>query len=68
MRRSERQHPDADAAEVSAWWTDLGRSWDEHVAKMRDHIDQKKDEHDLKTAQRDAEDAYAYASYVIDYA
>jgi hypothetical protein len=62
-----RDSMDADAAEVSAWWTDLGRSWDEHVAKMRDHIDQKKDEHDVKAAQRDADDAYAYASYVIDY-
>ena len=62
-----RQSVDADAAEVSAWWTDLGRSWDEHIAKMRDHIDDKEAEHDLKSAQRAAEDAAAYASYVIDY-
>jgi hypothetical protein len=34
---------------------------------MRDHIDQKKDEHDVKPLKRDADDAYAYASYVIDY-
>ncbi len=62
-----RDSVDAGAAEVSAWWTDLGRSWDAHIAKMREHIDQKEAEHDLKSAQRDAEDAYAYASYVIDY-
>jgi hypothetical protein len=62
-----RESVDADAAEVSAWWTDLGRSWDEHIAKMRDHIDDKEAEHDLKSAQRAADDAAAYASYVIDY-
>lgn len=57
----------ADAAEVSAWWTDMGRSWDEHIAKMREHMDKKAAEHDLKAAQRAADGFYAYASYVIDY-
>lgn len=62
-----RESVDADVAEVSAWWTDLGRSWDEHLAKMREHIDQKGAEHDLKAFQRAADDADAYASYVLDY-
>jgi hypothetical protein len=62
-----RESVEADAAEVSAWWTDLGRSWDEHIAKMRVRIDKRAAEHDLKAAQRAAEEASAYASYVIDY-
>jgi hypothetical protein len=62
-----RESVDSQAAEVSAWWTDVGRSWDEHVAVVRKHVDQRKSEHDLKTAKRDAEDANAYASYLIDY-
>jgi hypothetical protein len=62
-----RESVDTDAAEVSAWWTDLGRSWDQHLAKMRDHIDKKAAQHDLKAAQRAADEASAYASYVIDY-
>jgi hypothetical protein len=57
----------ADAAEVSAWWTDLGHSWDEHIAAMREHIDKKEAEHDLKSAQRAADEAAAYASYLIGY-
>jgi hypothetical protein len=63
-----RKSVDESAAEVSAWWTDLGRSWDEHVAKMRDHVDQRRAEHDLKSAQRDAKEADDYAAYVIHYA
>ena len=62
-----RESLDAGAAEVSAWWVDMGRSWDEHLAKMRQHIDHKMAEHDVQTARRTAEDANAYASYLIDY-
>src|SRR3954451_23017329 len=62
-----RESVEGDAAAVSAWWTDLGRSWDNHIEKMREHIDKKEAEHDLEAAQRTADDAYAYASYVIDY-
>jgi hypothetical protein len=58
---------DAKEAEISAWWTDVGRSWDTHIARVREKVDQKKDEHDLKAAQRDADDALAYASYLIDF-
>jgi hypothetical protein len=59
---------DESEAEISAWWTEVGRSWDEHIARVRDKVDEKKEQHDLKAAQRDAEDALAYASYLIDYA
>jgi hypothetical protein len=58
---------DASEAEVSAWWTDMGRSWDQHIANVRQRVEEKKEQHDLKAAQRDADDATAYASYLIDY-
>ena len=58
---------DAQEAEVSAWWTGVSRSWDEHIAKARGRVDRKKQQHDLKAAQRDADDAADYASYLIDY-
>jgi hypothetical protein len=58
---------DEDVAEVSAWWTDMGRSWDEHLARVRERVETKKEQHDLKAAQRDADEALAYASYLIDY-
>jgi hypothetical protein len=48
---------DANEAEVSAWWTDMGRSWDQHIAQVRERVDEKKDQHDLKAAQHDADDA-----------
>src|SRR4051794_9980135 len=48
---------DAQEAEVSAWWTDMGRSWDEHIARMRVRVDKRKDQHDLKAAQRAADEA-----------
>jgi hypothetical protein len=62
-----RESVDAGAAEVSAWWTDVSRAWDEHLATMRKKLDAKKAEHDLGTAKRDADDANAYASYLIEY-
>lgn len=65
--RHQSEPVDASAAEVLAWWTDLGRSWEEHLATMRKHIDEKVAEHDLASAKRDAHDANAYASYLIDY-
>jgi hypothetical protein len=58
---------DARQAEVSAWWTDMGRSWDEHIARMRTRVEHKKEERDLKAAQRDAWEATQYASDLLDY-
>ena len=58
---------DASEAEVSAWWTEVGRSWDSHIARMRDKVDKKVEQHDLKAAQRAADEATEYASYLIDY-
>ncbi len=62
-----RKAVDEDVADVSAWWTDVSRSWDQHVASMRKHVKEKKAEFDVDQAKRTADDAYAYAAYLIDY-
>jgi hypothetical protein len=53
---------------ISSFGKDLQRSWNEHVAKIREDMDSKKAEHDVHMAQRRADDAEAYASYSIDFA
>jgi uncharacterized membrane protein len=63
-----RDSAETSQAELSAWWTDVARSWGQHVAAVRERIDEKKAAHDLKSAQRDAELSDEDASYAIDYA
>ena len=55
-------------AELSTWWNDMGRAWEQHLANFREHVDSKKAAHDLKTARRYAEQSDVEASYAIDYA
>jgi hypothetical protein len=62
-----RESVTATEAEVSAWWTDAGRAWDDGLAKVRKHRKEQSAKHDLRAAQRAADDAEAYATYVIDY-
>ena len=53
---------------ISAWWTDVQKSWDAHVAELRDRVDTRKAEHDVHVAQRKAENAEADAGFAIDFA
>jgi hypothetical protein len=53
---------------TSGFGKDLQRSWDEHVAKIREDMESKKATHDVHLAQARADDAEAYASYSIDFA
>jgi hypothetical protein len=59
---------DRDAEDVAAWWGNMGRSWNEHLAAARKSIDEKRATHDLKSAQRGARRADDYASYAVAYA
>jgi hypothetical protein len=52
----------------SGFGKDLQRSWDAHIAKIREDMESKKAKHDVHTAQMRADDAEAYASYSIDFA
>ena len=45
----------ASKGKLSVWWNDVQRSWNEHVAKVREDIDAKRAEHDVDRAQRNAE-------------
>ena len=53
---------------ISAWWTDVQKSWDAHVAELRDRVQTKKAEHDVHVAQKKAENAEADADFAIDFA
>jgi hypothetical protein len=63
-----RKNAETDKGTVSDWWTDVQRSWSEHVATVRQHVDEKRAEHDLDAAQRDAYSAEEDAAFAIDYA
>jgi hypothetical protein len=62
--RTERLRESAHAGEakITNRWSDLQRSWDEHVAKVREGLDSRRAEHDVKRAQSRADDAEEYAS------
>jgi hypothetical protein len=59
---------DAGKGKLSAWWESLQRSWNEHVAEIRQNIDEKRGAHDLDVAQRQADSAEEDAAFAIDYA
>jgi len=59
---------DADKGKLSAWWDSLQRSWNEHIAEIRNSVDEKRAAHDLNAAQNDAESAEEDAAFAVDYA
>jgi len=58
----------AGEGKLSVWWNDLQRSWNEHIAKIREDIDAKRFEHDVERAQRWAERAGDDAWFAVGYA
>ena len=50
-----RESAEANKNKLSVWWYDLQRTWNEHVAKIRDDIEGKRAEHDVDRAERRAE-------------
>jgi len=63
-----RKSGEASKGQVSAWWDNLQRSWNDHLKAVRTGIDDRKAAHDLKSAQRAAERADDDAAFAIDYA
>jgi hypothetical protein len=55
-------------SKLSVWWHDLQRTWDEHLAKIRNDIEGKRAEHDSDRAQRRAETAEGDAEFAISFA
>jgi hypothetical protein len=58
----------ATGAQISASWTDLQKSWSNHMAQVRQGIDEKKGQRDARRAETRADDAEADALFAIDYA
>jgi hypothetical protein len=70
QEQAERLRNSADAGKdkISVWWHDLQRSWNEHLATIRDDIDSRRAEHDEDKAVKRAERAEDDAVFAIDYA
>ena len=63
-----RESADANKNKLSVWWYDLQRTWNEHVAKIRDDIEGKRAEHDVDRAERRAEHRADDAAFAVDFA
>ncbi len=63
-----RKEAEAHKSKLSAAWHDLQRTWNAHIAKIRDDIDAKRAEHDIDRAQRRAEGAEEDAGFAISFA
>ena len=48
--------------------SDVQRSWNEHISRVREDLDDKRAKHDVHVAQRRADDAEAYALFATDHA
>jgi hypothetical protein len=63
-----RESAEANKNKLSVWWYDLQRTWNEHVAKIRDDIDAKRAEHDKDRAERRAEHRADDAVFAVEFA
>jgi hypothetical protein len=63
-----RQGAEEGKAKVSGWWTDVQKSWNAQVARVREDVESKKEKHDVHMAEVRADDAEGYASFAIDLA
>jgi hypothetical protein len=63
-----REAADSGQGKISAWWNDVQRDWNRHVAKVQESIESKKAEIDLDMARKDADNAEADAAFAIDFA
>ena len=63
-----RESADANKNKLSVWWYDLQRTWNEHVAKIRDDIEGKRAEHDVDRADRRAEHRADDAAFAVEFA
>jgi hypothetical protein len=63
-----RKNAEAGKGSISAWWDNVQKSWNEHLAAVRKNVGDKRAAHDLKSAQRNADQADDDAAFAIDYA
>jgi hypothetical protein len=63
-----RQRAEISQGLISSRWDNMQRSWNKHVADIRQDINDKRAAHDLKKAQQNADQADADAEFAIDFA
>jgi predicted RNase H-like nuclease (RuvC/YqgF family) len=63
-----RQGAEGGKAEVSGWWTDVQKSWNAQVSRVREDVESKKEKQDVHMAEARADDAEGYAFFAIDLA
>jgi hypothetical protein len=63
-----RKSAEANKNKLSVWWYDLQRTWNEHVAKIREDIDAKRAKHDVDRAERHAENKADDAVFAVEFA
>jgi hypothetical protein len=63
-----RQRAESSQGEVSVWWDNVQRSWNDHLNTIRKSAEDKRAAHDLEEAQRAARRADDDADFAIDYA
>ena len=63
-----RQSAEANKNKLSVGWYDLQRTWNEHIAKIRDDIESKRAEHDVDRAERRAEHRADDAEFAVEFA
>ena len=62
-----RQSAEKSKAGISGRLSDVQRSWNEHISRVREDLEDKRAKHDVHVAQRRADDAEAYASFAADH-
>ncbi len=63
-----REAADAGRGKISDWWSDVQRSWNEHIAQIQKNVESKKAEIDVDRAKRRADNAEADAKFAIEFA
>jgi len=63
-----RKSADASKGKISAWWDSVQRSWNDHLAAVRNNLGNAQVAMDLRSAERAADQADDDASFAIDYA
>ena len=63
-----RKSAEASKGQISAWWDSVQRSWDDHLAAVRNNVGDARAAMDLRSAERAADQADDDASFAIDYA
>jgi hypothetical protein len=58
----------ASKGQISAWWDSVQRSWNDHLAAVRENVGDARSARDLRSAEWDADQADDDAAFAIDYA